>query len=296
MGHRASALAALRCCQEDSLPQGWNPEYFTEDIDPEQLTPSGARSREAALRGMGTTYPDPFQDDSPDSMGGESAASRPVRIDPRWGCCKAGDTVEGGFQEFGTASPHPLEFESLSYNPVRFDEGTTIDVERSHARYSKIVVHSTRARTQRRSKVWEDWIRSATAGRSITLFCGLGEAAVECHRHTLDRIPATYFLDRGLSKLLIQPATGIDMAAITVIIDNIQVICPATDFMIFLDQVDKKLNNSEKSCAVLLQYVTEDTERKRVCFLEESEGAKNSFVQALTSLWLEKRNDHSMWF
>lgn len=218
-----------------------------------------------------------------------SASSFIVR-DQRWGCCKAdiAENLDG--------SQMPVPMESLSYTPFRFDDGPTIDVERSHARYSKIVVHSARARTQRRSKVWEDWIRSATLGRSITMCCGLDEAASECSALALERIPATYFLDRGLTKLAIQPACGIDMSPINIMIDNIQVICPATEFMLFLDQVEGKLNSSETACAVLLQYVTEDTERKRVCFLEESEGAKNSFVQALTSLWLEKRNDHSMWF
>ena len=59
---------------------------------------------------------------------------------------------------------------SLSYVPARFDEGTTIDVERSQPRYSKIVVH-TRARTQR-SKAWEQWLQGATLGREVTLLEG----------------------------------------------------------------------------------------------------------------------------
>jgi hypothetical protein len=192
------------------------------------------------------------------------------------------------------SSPSPLE--SLSYTPVRFDEGSTIDHERSHARYSKIVVHSTRARTQKRSKVWEDWLRAATVGCSITLLNGITEDA-EDEVLTMQKVPAMYHLDeRALSKLSILPAKGEAMSAITILIDSIQVICPATDFMLFFEQVGSKLDESEKTRAVLLQYVTEDSERRRVCFLEESESAKDRFVQALTALWLEKRNDHSMWF
>jgi len=214
---------------------------------------------------------------------------RPGQPGQRCGCFN-------GDAEAGKADGSPTQpIESLSYMPMRFDESSTVDAERSHSRYSKIMVHSTRARTQRRSKAWEDWLRAATAGRAITLLDGLAEASEE-QSAVLQRIPAMYHLDRPLTKLSILPANGADTDAVTIMVDCIQVICPATDFMLFYDQIDAKLEESERSRAVLLQYVTEDTERRRVCFLEESEVAKDRFVQALTALWLEKRNDHSMWF
>eukprot|EP00450_Noctiluca_scintillans_P010333 CAMPEP_0194505540 /NCGR_PEP_ID=MMETSP0253-20130528/32461_1 /TAXON_ID=2966 /ORGANISM="Noctiluca scintillans" /LENGTH=64 /DNA_ID=CAMNT_0039348113 /DNA_START=87 /DNA_END=281 /DNA_ORIENTATION=- len=34
--------------------------------------------------------------------------------------------------------------ESLSYSPLRFDLGATFDVERSHARYSRVTMQNTR--------------------------------------------------------------------------------------------------------------------------------------------------------
>jgi len=217
-----------------------------------------------------------------------------------WECCKANDNTTVHF-ETPDVDPNSM-IESLSYLPVRFDEGNTFDVERSHTRYSKIIVHSTRARTQRRSKAWEDWLRGATAGRAVTLLSGFGSTprnngeaegvdVVPC-----SKVPATYFLDRGLTKLSVLPTDAHASEAIMLLVDNIQVICPASDFMLFFDQIQARLDESEKARAVLLQYVTEDTERKRLCFLEESEAAKDRFVQALTALWLEKRNDHSMWF
>lgn len=297
MGARISALPLARCCHEDELSR-FNAELqfpsdgsqmFGVDLNNEhgsmsgRLDPSDGVAQIHALHcnGVGEPWAVPCH-------GG------PMEPSERFGCCKTNSEFGAEVSMATSMAAQPME--SLSYTPVRFDESTTIDVERSHARYSKIVVHSTRARTQRRSKAWEDWLRGATTGRGITLLVGLDEASEGETPAVLKKIPAMYHLDRALTKLSILPANGVDIPAITILVDNIQVICPATDFMLFFDQVDEKLDASEKGRAVLLQYVTEDTERKGVCFLEESEPAKDRFVQALTALWLEKRNDHSMWF
>mmetsp|Transcript_98004 Transcript_98004/g.184224 ORF Transcript_98004/g.184224 Transcript_98004/m.184224 type:complete len:265 (-) Transcript_98004:42-836(-) len=209
--------------------------------------------------------------------------------------------------EFPTESvavmPSPLE--SLSYEPIRFDISQTVDVERSQARYTNIVVHSTRARTQRRSQAWEHWLRAATAGRPITLLTSfeklIREGTDESNPGSCSKVSATYRLDSSLTKLSITANQSIEAASpvppIGVCIDSIQVICPATDFMLFFDQVQAQLDDTEQKRAILLQYQpANDSQRKRICFLEESEHAKDRFVQALTALWLEKRSDHSMWF
>lgn len=218
--------------------------------------------------------------------------------EPTWGCCSTHDASGQGLSAEAPAAASMLE--SLSYVPVRFDEGTTMDVERSHARYSKIVVHSTRARTQRRSKAWEEWLRGATAGREVVLLEGFenlrAEKEMSLAASACNKVHATYFLDSSLSKFSILPKDAVSSPSITLPIDNIQVICPVSDFMVFFDRIETHLDESEKTRAVLLQYVTEEAQRRRVCFLEESERAKDHCVQALTALWLEKRNDHSMWF
>jgi len=221
-------------------------------------------------------------------------SARPHSGEQRW-CCKV-DGELGPILDGVTDPPEQIEpLESLSYTPVRFDESTTIDVERSHARYSKIVVHSTRARTQRRSKVWEDWLKGATAGRTVVLITGIQDSEQNTGP-SIEKVPAMYYLDRSLSKLSILPANGVNARPLHILVNNIHVICAASDFMLFCDEVDDHLDDTEKARAVFLQYVTEDTERKRVCFLEDSEPARERFVQALTQLWLERRNDHSMWF
>lgn len=205
------------------------------------------------------------------------------------------------------SSGYVPSLESLSYEPVRFEQGPTIDVERSQARYSKIVVHSVQARQQRRhSKPWEDWLRDATCGgRGVTLLGGISDVETKAEAPGVDvllleKIPATYHLDYNLTKLSILPASGVQMATIVIPVNSIQVICPATDFMLVFDQVETKLTDAEKGRAVLLQYAAAADEsgevrRRRACFLEESASSKDRFVQALTTLWLEKRNDANMW-
>lgn len=224
------------------------------------------------------------------------------RPDDDYGCCRG---REEPTDLIGSGSP----LETLSYSPVRYDVNSTIDVERSHSRYSKIVVHSTRARTQRRSKAWEEWLRAATSGRSVTLLMGFSEGSrsgrgTKEASDNLGKVPALYYLDRALTKLSILPPEDNEsdesgVQPIHVLVENIQVICPLTDYMMLSDEVEAQLDESERARAAMLQFKTEKgegSEQRRICFLEESETAKDRFVQALTALWLEKRSDHSMWF
>lgn len=268
------SLTGAQCCQQESLENRRGAELQLWDEDGPDY---------ACNRADGAPT---FQDKGQEYFLGDND----------WRCCRA-------HEDYSESIPtNASMLESLSYTPVRFDVNPTMDVERSHARYSKIVVHSTRARTQRRSKAWEEWLRAATAGRAIVLLIGIPDS--ETPLSVCTKLPAMYYLDRALTKLTILPAESRDIdsnesntkSVITISVDNIQVICPATDFMLFFDQVEAQLDESEQRRAVLLQYTTEDTERKRVCFLEDSEHAKDRFVQALTALWLEKRNGHSMWF
>lgn len=206
---------------------------------------------------------------------------------------------------------HCSSLETLTYTPVRFDAKSTIDPERSGNRYSKIVMHGSRARTQRRSKVWEEWLRAAAAGREVTLLIGSGFQSprssdpvmaenVPANVAPPSKVQAMYYLDRELTKLSILPKNAgsgeSTMEPITILVENIQVICPLTDFMLLSETTEAQLDESERSRAALLQFKTEAAKQRRVCFLEESEDTKDRFVQALTALWLEKRSDHSMWF
>lgn len=91
-------------------------------------------------------------------------------------------------------------------------------------------------------------------------------------------------------------------------VDRIQLVCPATDAKLVHDVIARRLSDDEKPRAVVLEYAEQSMRdfgpvrgpgggsRHRLFLLEESEGEKDVFVNALTSLWLERRNDHSMWF
>lgn len=274
----------------------------------QQLTPQCCRQED--LDGKRTEVRLWETGDDPEGLprlrGCSSETPAPILCaDPdEWVCCRP-EHDTSGLADMAVGSPM---MEALTYVPVRFDEFSTVDAERSHTRYSKIVVHSTRARTQRRSKVWEEWLRAATAGLRVTLLTGTGFRSPRADALGLDatdfvdckKVPATYYMDRALTKMSIlfsdlgsgEP----DMPPITILLENIQVICPLTDFMLLSDVIEAQLDEGDRARAALIQYVNENKEPKRVCFLEQSEAGKDKFVQAVTALWLEKRNDHSMWF
>jgi len=213
-------------------------------------------------------------------------------------CCRThSEIMDASFDK-------PLE--TLSYTPTRWDRKPTVDMERSESRYSKIVVHSSRARTQRRSKAWEEWLRAAAAGRTVTLLKGAGfhtpgaTASEEDSPGKCEKIEATYYLDQELTKISILLPGDTDgfqaQPPITILVDNIKVVCALTEFMLLSEAMEAQLDDAERSRAALIQYLGEDNTPKRVCFLEESEDAKDRSIQAITALWLEKRNNHSMWF
>mmetsp|Transcript_244 Transcript_244/g.547 ORF Transcript_244/g.547 Transcript_244/m.547 type:complete len:289 (-) Transcript_244:119-985(-) len=288
MGASGSAAALpfpMQCCHEEDLDVG--------DLDLSRDAP--------VIAALHTLTNQPASSCGPGRDGDGSG----LETGQRWGgaCCSSSSPARGSQAHHeavgsgGLADASPLQrLESLSYTPVRFDESSTIDIERSQQRYSKIVVHCTRARTQRRSKSWEDWLRAATHGRDITLLQLPSEGTADDNAAAvapIEKIAARYSLDRSLSNLSVKTER---LPAITIPLDAIQVICAASDFVLFFDQVKGSLDESERKRAVLLQYATEASERKRACFLEESEAEKERFVHAFTALWLEKRDDHSMWF
>jgi len=285
MGQGSAVLPSVHCCQEERSSQRWRSELLDGEVDVAAERSHAWDDGSLVRLEHDSVWPVVAVPCVPVSGGCQPA--------PRLRCCEGPLDAEAGAAVAASAQP----LESLSYTPLRFDEGPTVDVERSHARYSKIILHSARARTQKRSKAWGDWLSAATAGRAVTLLTGLAEAPEGLATATAPgRVPAMYHLDRSLAKLSILPANEAERPPLTIPVDSIQVICPATDFVLLVDQVDAKLSELEKSRAVLLQYTTEDTQRRRTCFLEESEAAREDFVQALTALWLERRNDHSMWF
>lgn len=277
MGHSGSAaLSSVRCCQQEPAPADWADELRRGELRGGELDLQDERYG-------GYADPDPTLAKAVASVAGARS----------FACCR-----ERPFEDAGAAPLQPLE--SLSYQPLRFDVGHTVDVERSHQRYSNIVLHGNRAMTQKRSKAWGNWISAATAGRAATLLTGLADGDQKPTR-PLVPVPAKYFLDRSGARLCVRPDRPDAAAAeaLAIALDNIHLICPVTDAASVSSHLDvSKLSAAEQRCAVLLQYSEEDgkVDRRRACLIVDSEAARDDFVQALTALWLERRNDHSMWF
>jgi len=278
-------IASMQCCHEEQFEGKRSMEFKLDTKDNADLVCLRDLGYEGSA-GCWNSRDDRNDNAGSDDLGHEGGA----------GCWKVQDDKKDK-----TGSDTSLE--SLNYMPVRFDASPTVDAERSQARYSKIVAHSTRAPTHRRSKLWEDCLRAAIAGRNVMLLSGV--LTTPRHEDSDDswcvckKIPAKYYLDRGLTKISVLPLEANEnaqFAAIVVLIENIQVICPAIDCMPSFDQVEHELDELERARAVLLQYTADGPQRRRLCFLEESVNAKDRFVQALTSVWHETRNDHSTWF
>eukprot|EP00434_Breviolum_minutum_P020545 symbB.v1.2.018117.t1/scaffold1432.1/size120878/21 len=163
-------------------------------------------------------------------------------------------------------SGQPLYIQTLSYSPVSYDMCDTVDTSRSQERYSNALVHTARMNTRRHAML----LNSSNQAVSLS------------------RIPAKYFLDSNHSALSFLPSGSEIPPAV----------CSLTDSMMRIAQWELHLTELEQKCGVLLKYRDDDAAQtsKEICFLEESETAKDVFVNVLTVLWLEKPQSHSVWF
>lgn len=185
----------------------------------------------------------------------------------------------------------PLYIQTLSYSPVSYELCETVDTSRSQERYSNALVHTARMNTRRQLLDRQAWLSSAVQGRHAMLLNSSDEAAFP------SRVPAKYFLDNNHSALSFLPG-GSEIVPVVIMMEAIQAICSLTDSMARIAQWELQLTEPEQKCGVLLKYRDDDAAQssKEICFLEESEAAKDLFVNVLTVLWLEKPQSHSVWF
>jgi len=202
---------------------------------------------------------------------------------PRYECCIARGEA--------AIIPEPAStVESLKYSPSHFEDTETMDVERSHVRYANTFAHTKSGRHQRQSLTLEEWLHCAASGREILLLTSRPEP-IDKLIPSCNRIPAVYTLDRAFTKLTIYPGEVSENGPIVILVSNLLVICPASDFEPLFDNDQAMLSELEMERAVLLQYATDvsGSGYKCVCFLEKSAIAADSFVDAVTALWLERR-------
>ncbi|CAJ1337406.1 unnamed protein product [Effrenium voratum] len=183
-----------------------------------------------------------------------------------------------------------VSMQTLNYSPVRYELCETVDTARSQERYSNTLVHTARMNTRRQLLERQAWLSSAVQGRYATML--LSEEVV-----AISRVPAKYYLDHNHSALSFLPG-GKDISCVVIMMDAIQAICALTDGMMQITQWESHLTEMEKKCGVLLKYRDDDAAQssREICFLEESEAAKDLFIHVLTVLWLEKPQSHSVWF
>eukprot|EP00811_Abedinium_folium_P035876 NODE_8633_length_1480_cov_7.886179.p1 GENE.NODE_8633_length_1480_cov_7.886179~~NODE_8633_length_1480_cov_7.886179.p1 ORF type:complete len:332 (-),score=69.17 NODE_8633_length_1480_cov_7.886179:410-1405(-) len=114
----------------------------------------------------------------------------------------------------------------------------------------------------------------------------LEEAPGQCRK-----LRATLNMSRTLTHLTIVPEWNSGEMPVTIAMNSISVLCPASAYQAIFSQIAPQLNDSERTRAVLLQYVTPSFECNNVCFLDESGRPHDGFILAFVELWLEKRKD-----
>lgn len=205
---------------------------------------------------------------------------RPVVDD--WGLVECCDLQNGDADAVTNIS---VSMEGLSYNPVCFDE-----MKMDPTDWRELAATQMAPRPlERKVRPWERWLRQASTSRSISLLAPEPVAADKpiC---TGDRIPAIWALDPSLAMLKLFPkGEFIESKVIAIRISNLQVICPAADYLVFFEQDKSDLKDHEKDLVVLIQYMSDLGEHRRVCFLVNSARYRERFVSAVTALWQERR-------
>eukprot|EP00811_Abedinium_folium_P004114 NODE_13786_length_1147_cov_2.800000.p1 GENE.NODE_13786_length_1147_cov_2.800000~~NODE_13786_length_1147_cov_2.800000.p1 ORF type:complete len:268 (-),score=58.48 NODE_13786_length_1147_cov_2.800000:97-900(-) len=140
------------------------------------------------------------------------------------------------------------------------------------------------------------WKESAMSGRPITL---LSPSPVPVDPRFCDpgKIPAWLYYDPLDVRLCIASPFFGEALSLDIDVENLFVICAATDFPAFLERgVDVPLTTSEEDRVVLLQYELPDNSGRtsRICFLEDSTINVHNCVRALSVLWLERRNEEDV--
>lgn len=294
-------LSPVECCQQEQLQRSdteFNPDALafrvtgTEESPPERKHPLKLNLRHWTNSSPSSA----FQFDTPSSeVEGSAGCSCSCKVDPVSGLRSP---------EYPT---EPIKMQSLSYNPTQFEECSTEDTDRSQGRYSNTSVLSCRIKTRKQMQHQEAWLQSAVEGRPVTLVlhnssevrAGMsGMSTKGDPTPDLSKVPARCILDRSHAALSILPQGRTDIDSRVVFMEAIRVICSVTDSVLFMAQWGTRLSKMEQNCGVLLQYRCEDEKSgvKEVCFLEESEAAKDAFIEGLTSIWLQEPQKHSLWY
>eukprot|EP00930_Biecheleria_cincta_P055688 TRINITY_DN41983_c0_g1_i1.p1 TRINITY_DN41983_c0_g1~~TRINITY_DN41983_c0_g1_i1.p1 ORF type:complete len:309 (-),score=38.12 TRINITY_DN41983_c0_g1_i1:230-1135(-) len=301
MGHGLSS--SIECCQQEPLQRSDNefkPDALAFRVTGmEESPPDRVRPLKLNLRHWNGPSPSSsFQYETPT-----------IEVDGGAGCScfiKVDSTTCNGLPSPKHLS-EPIKMQSLSYNPTQFEECSTEDTDRSQGRYSNTSVLSCRIKTRKQMQHQEAWVQSAVEGRPVILVlhnssevrAGMsGMSAKGDPVPHLRKVHAKYVLDRSHAALSILPQGRIDIDSVVVYMEAIRVISSVPESVLFMAQWGSSLSRMEQNCGVIMQYCCEDETSgvKEICFLEESEAAKDTFIEGLTALWLQEPQKHSLWY
>jgi len=132
-----------------------------------------------------------------------------------------------------------------------------------------------------------DWLNSAMIGQSLQLCCPC-PLPLNTPISAGSRINAMYHINNDVTQLRITPDKPNEAAkAFVICLENVLFVGPATDFMLFFSSSEKQLGQ-EMERGVVIQYVTHDAQRCRVCFFTETVEETKLFINLFSLLCFSK--------
>lgn len=187
---------------------------------------------------------------------------------------------------------NPQLVEGLNYIPLHYDSSESVDAERSMARYNSIGRHNKNWHSPKHLIMSRmPWIQSMCRGIPIILLGPIMKGG-DSPFTNYQKIRAKVFLARDCAQLRVASDETNVAFSKTINLNKIKVIGSASMF----EQIVVKLDECDKDRAVYLQYAGSSGNATCICFLISPEQRKDEFIQALTTLWLEKQGDKDKWF
>jgi len=107
------------------------------------------------------------------------------------------------------------------------------------------------------------------------------------------KVPSMMYLNSALMTLTILSNGFNEALEVTIFIDSIQSICSAEHGIALLAELAAIVSEGEKTQSILLQYISSDGVARHIFFIEESERAKDLFIQEFRLICIARRDGHT---
>lgn len=179
--------------------------------------------------------------------------------------------------------------ESSSYIPLQYEDHTItrkITVTNSHTKMRVAHVHNG-ASTKKKSPSKADtgtWLCGLATTSNIILLTPEPMSLIT-PIYSRFKFQAAYRFNHHTASLRISHIWHGELLLIVIYVDSIEAITVASYLMA------PNLTEAERERSVLIQYMTHDGDRRRICFLVDSTFSRERLLQALTAFWLENRQE-----